>query len=47
VKTRDVKIKLLGVMNYFRAVQRLLTLDLKEFYSRERSLPETSELDQI
>ena len=46
LKTRDCKIKLLGVLNYFRAVQRQLTFDMKEFYSRERSLGETSEKDR-
>ena len=46
IKTRDSKIKLLSVLNYFRAIQRLLTLDMKEFYSRERSLGETSEKDR-
>lgn len=46
MKTRDTKIKLLSVLNYFRAIQRLLTFDMKEFYSRERSLGETSEKDR-
>jgi hypothetical protein len=47
IKTRDTKVKLLGVLNYFRGIQRILTFDLKEFHTRERSLGEFSELDQI
>lgn len=38
LKTRDLKIKLLHVVNYFRAVQRILAMDLKEFVTREKSL---------
>jgi hypothetical protein len=37
LRMRDVKIKLLSVVNYFRAVQRILSLELKSFITRERA----------
>jgi hypothetical protein len=36
IKTRKLKIKLLHVMNYFRAIQRILALDVRDFATRER-----------
>jgi isopenicillin N synthase-like dioxygenase len=38
VKTRDYKIKLLSVVNYFRAIQRILALDVREFMTREKAM---------
>jgi hypothetical protein len=37
IKTRDVKIKLLDILNYFRAIQRILALDVREFLTREKA----------
>ena len=36
MKARDYKIKLLYCLNYFRAIQKRMALDLKEFGTRER-----------
>jgi hypothetical protein len=36
MKARDYKIKLLYCLNYFRAIQKRMMLDLKEFGTRER-----------
>lgn len=44
LKSRDYKHKLLSVINYFRAVQRILALDLKEHVTREKSLGEKKDL---
>ena len=38
LETRKNKIKLLQVVNYFRAVQRMLSFDLKEFVTREKAV---------
>lgn len=37
IKTRDTKIKMLQVVNYFRAVQRILSLEMKHMVTRERA----------
>jgi len=44
IKSREHKHRLLSVINYFRAVQRLLALDLKEHVTREKSLGEEKDL---
>ena len=44
LKSREYKHKLLCVVNYFRAVQRVLTLDLKEHVTREKALGERKDL---
>ena len=36
MKSRDYKTQLLYALNYFRAVQKRLMLDLREFGTRER-----------
>ena len=36
LRSRDTKIKLLHTLNYFRSVQKRLTLDLREFATRDR-----------
>jgi hypothetical protein len=36
LKMREKKIKLLHVLNYFRAIQRRITLDMKEMGTRDR-----------
>jgi len=36
MQTRDYKIKLLYCLNYFRAIQKRMMQDLKEFGTRER-----------
>ncbi len=38
MKSRDYKTKLLYSLNYFRAIQKRLMLDLREFGTRERIL---------
>lgn len=38
LKSRDYKRKLLSLVNYFRAVQRILALDLKEHTTREKGI---------
>lgn len=38
IKTRDYKIQLLSVVNYFRAIQRILALDVREFMTREKAM---------
>lgn len=38
LKKRRLKEKLLQAMNYFRAVQKRLAFDVREFYTRERAL---------
>ena len=43
-KTRDIKIKLLHVVNYFRAVQRILAFEVKEYFTREKCLGARSEM---
>ena len=44
LETRRSKLKLLQVVNYFRAVQRLLALDLKEFVTREKAVGEMKDV---
>ena len=43
LKTRGCKIKLLSLVNYFRAIQRTLALDLKEFVTREKAVGESKD----
>ena len=38
LRSRDIKIKLLHTLNYFRSIQKRLTLDVKEYYTRERAI---------
>ena len=38
LRKRDLKERLLGVLNYFRSVQKRLAFDVREFYTRERAL---------
>ncbi|CDW83349.1 UNKNOWN [Stylonychia lemnae] len=38
MKSRDYKTKILYIMNYFRAIQKRMMLDLREFATRERIL---------
>lgn len=38
LKSRGLKTKLLQALNYFRAVQKRLAFDVREFYTRERAL---------
>ena len=38
MKSRDYKQKLLYCLNYFRAIQKRMMLDLREFGTRERIL---------
>lgn len=40
LKARDHKIRLLSYLNFFRAVQRRFALDMREFGSRERVMPD-------
>ena len=44
LKSRDYKQKLLSLVNYFRAVQRILAFDLKEHVTREKSLGEEKDV---
>ena len=44
LKTRECKIKLMSITNYFRAVQRILALDLKEFVTREKAIGEQKDV---
>lgn len=44
MKAREYKQKLLSVVNYFRAVQRILALDLKEHVTREKGIGERKDL---
>ena len=44
LKSREYKQKLLSVVNYFRAVQRILALDLKEHVTREKAIGEKKDL---
>ena len=44
LETRKNKLKLLQVVNYFRAVQRMLSLDLKEFVTREKAVGEEQDI---
>ncbi len=44
LKQREYKQKLLSTVNYFRAVQRLLALDLKEHVTREKGVGEKSDV---
>ena len=44
LETRKNKIKLLQVVNYFRAVQRMLALDLKEHVTREKAVGEMKDV---
>ena len=44
LKSRDYKHKLLSLVNYFRAVQRILALDLKEHLTREKSTGDRGDL---
>ncbi len=36
VKSRDAKTRILYTLNYFRAIQKRLALDLREFATRDR-----------
>ena len=38
LKTRGMKAKLLQALNYFRAVQKRLAFDVRQFFTRERAL---------
>lgn len=38
IRTRDLKIKLFHVVNYFRSIQRVLAFDMREMLTRERAL---------
>ena len=38
MKARDFKIMLLHILNYFRSIQKRLSLDLAEFSSRQRAV---------
>ena len=38
LRTRDLKIRLLHTLNYFRGVQKRLAFDVRQFYTRERAL---------
>jgi len=44
LKTRDIKIKMLHVLNYFRAIQRILALDVRENMTREKGLGDYSNI---
>jgi hypothetical protein len=44
IKTRDVKVQMLAVLNYFRAIQRILALDLREHMTREKGLGDYSNI---
>ena len=44
IKTRKVKIQLLHVMNYFRAIQRILAHDVREFLTREKAMGDQKDL---
>ena len=44
LKSREYKHKLLSLVNYFRAVQRILAFDLKEHVTREKSIGESKDL---
>ena len=37
LKSRDYKIRLLHVLNYFRSIQKRLAFDVSEFYTREKA----------
>lgn len=47
LKSRDLKIRLLHTLNYFRSVQKRLSIDLKELLSRTRNPLEPSEAEVI
>ena len=38
LKSRDHKIRLLHALNYFRSIQRKLTLDLKDIFTLNRNI---------
>lgn len=38
LKAREFKIKLLHTLNYFRSIQKRLSLDVSEYYSREKAI---------
>lgn len=44
ILTRDYKIKLFNVVNYFRAIQRRLALDMREFMTREKALGDKKDI---
>ena len=44
LKIRNCKKKLLSVVNYFRSVQRILALDLKQFVTREKGIGEEKDM---
>ena len=44
LETRKSKLKLLQYVNYFRAVQRVLALDLKQFVTREKALGDKKDI---
>lgn len=43
MESRDAKIKIQYSLNYFRAIQKRLMLDLREFGTRERILGDVSD----
>lgn len=43
MESRDTKIKIQYSLNYFRAIQKRLMLDLREFGTRERILGDVSD----
>ena len=44
LKSREYKHKLLSIVNYFRAIQRVLALDLKEHVTREKAIGDRKDL---
>jgi hypothetical protein len=44
LETRKNKLKLIQVVNYFRAVQRMLALDLKEYVTREKAIGDQQDI---
>jgi hypothetical protein len=38
LKSREIKVKMIQALNYFRGVQRRLAHDVREFFSRDRAL---------
>jgi hypothetical protein len=38
LKTRGLKVKMIQAVNFFRAVQKRLAFDVREFATRERAL---------
>ena len=44
LRSREIKQKLTSLVNYFRAVQRILALDLKEHVTREKAVGDRGDL---